>query len=108
MKRYEGLPLVHQPGERWLYDTGSQILGVLIARVSGKTLGAFLGERIFEPLGMKDTGFSVPEAEARSARDLLLDRWRDRRAPRLRRRARRPLRVPGVRIRLGRAGLHGR
>ena len=63
MKRYGGLPLVHQPGERWLYDTGSQILGVLIARVSGKTLGAFLGERIFEPLGMKDTGFSVPEAE---------------------------------------------
>ena len=63
MKRYEGLPLVHQPGERWLYDTGSQILGVLIARVSGKTLGAFLGERIFEPLGMKDTGFSVPEAK---------------------------------------------
>ena len=41
MKRYEGLPLVHQPGERWLYDTGSQILGVLIARVSGKALGAF-------------------------------------------------------------------
>ncbi len=63
MKRYGGLPLVHQPGERWLYDTGSQILGVLIARVSGKTLGAFLGERIFEPLGMKDTGFSVPEAK---------------------------------------------
>jgi CubicO group peptidase (beta-lactamase class C family) len=63
MKRYGGLPLVHQPGERWLYDTGSHILGVLIARTSGKTLGAFLGERIFEPLGMKDTGFSVPEAK---------------------------------------------
>jgi CubicO group peptidase (beta-lactamase class C family) len=63
MKRYGGLPLVHQPGERWLYDTGSDILGVLIARASGMTLGSFLSERIFEPLGMEDTGFSVPEAE---------------------------------------------
>lgn len=63
MRRYGSLPLVHQPGERWLYDTGSHILGVLIARASGKTLGAFLGERIFEPLGMKDSGFSVPEAK---------------------------------------------
>ena len=39
MRRYGSLPLVHQPGERWLYDTGSHILGVLIARASGKTLG---------------------------------------------------------------------
>jgi CubicO group peptidase (beta-lactamase class C family) len=61
MQRYGSLPLVHQPGERWLYDTGSHILGVLIARVSGKSLGDVLRERIFEPLGMKDTGFSVPE-----------------------------------------------
>jgi CubicO group peptidase (beta-lactamase class C family) len=60
MKRYGALPLIHQPGERWLYDTGSQILGVLLSRVEGKTLGAVLRERIFEPLGMKDTGFSVP------------------------------------------------
>ena len=42
MKRYGSLPLVHQPGEQWLYNTGSDILGVLIARVTGKTLGAFL------------------------------------------------------------------
>ncbi len=61
MKRYGSLPLVYQPGERWLYDTGSHILGVLIARVCGKSLGDVLRERIFEPLGMKDTGFSVPE-----------------------------------------------
>lgn len=63
MKRYGSLPLLHQPGEKWLYNSGSDILGVLIARASGKTLGAFLRERIFEPLGMKDTGFSVPEAK---------------------------------------------
>ena len=41
----------------------AEILGVLIARVSGKSLGAFLKERIFEPLGMRDTGFRVPEAK---------------------------------------------
>jgi CubicO group peptidase (beta-lactamase class C family) len=52
---------LHQPGERWLYNSGSDILGVLIARASGQTLGAFLNERIFVPIGMKDTGFNVPE-----------------------------------------------
>jgi CubicO group peptidase (beta-lactamase class C family) len=60
MKAYGSLPLAHQPGEGWLYNSGSDILGVLIARVSGTSLGAFLRERIFAPLGMKDTGFSLP------------------------------------------------
>ena len=60
MRRLGSLPLAFQPGERWLYHMGSEIVGVLIARVSGKTLEAFLRERIFEPLGMKDTAFSVP------------------------------------------------
>jgi CubicO group peptidase (beta-lactamase class C family) len=54
--------LMHQPGERWMYNTGSDVLGVLITRASGRPLEAFLHERIFEPLGMKDTGFSVPES----------------------------------------------
>ncbi len=63
MKRLGGLPLAHQPGERWLYHMGAEILGVLVARVSGKSLGRFLHERIFEPLGMTDTGFQVPEAK---------------------------------------------
>jgi CubicO group peptidase (beta-lactamase class C family) len=63
MKRLGNLPLAHQPGERWLYHMSAEILGVLIARVSGKSLGAFLHERIFEPLGMTDTGFQVPEAK---------------------------------------------
>jgi CubicO group peptidase (beta-lactamase class C family) len=63
MKRLGSLPLAHQPGERWLYHMGSEILGVLIARVSGKSLSAFFRERIFEPLGMTDTGFYVPEAK---------------------------------------------
>ena len=60
MKRLGSLPLVHQPGERWLYHTGSDVLGVLIARASGQSLGAFLHEHLFEPLGMRDTGFQVP------------------------------------------------
>jgi CubicO group peptidase (beta-lactamase class C family) len=54
------IPLLHQPGEAWLYNTCSDILGVLIARVSGRPLPEFLAERLFEPLGMVDTGFEVP------------------------------------------------
>ena len=54
------IPLLYQPGEAWLYNTCSDITGVLIARVSGRPLPAFLAERLFEPLGMVDTGFGVP------------------------------------------------
>ncbi len=53
------LPLMYQPGEQWLYDTGARVLGVLIERAAEKPLEAFLRERIFGPLGMDDTGFSV-------------------------------------------------
>jgi len=60
MHRLGTLPLMSQPGEMWIYNTGSDALGVLIARASGKPLEVFLRERIFEPLGMKDTSFSVP------------------------------------------------
>jgi CubicO group peptidase (beta-lactamase class C family) len=54
------IPLLHQPGDAWLYNTCSDILGVLIARVSGRPLQDFLTERVFEPLRMVDTGFEVP------------------------------------------------
>jgi CubicO group peptidase (beta-lactamase class C family) len=60
LRRLGTLPLMVQPGERWLYNTGSYVLGVLIARASGQSLETFMHERIFEPLGMKDTAFSVP------------------------------------------------
>lgn len=63
MRRLAELPLVHQPGETWMYNTGSDVLGVLISRVSGQPFEVFLRERIFEPLGMKDTGFSVPKGK---------------------------------------------
>ncbi len=62
LRRLGQLPLMHQPGEYWMYNTGADVLGVLLARASGQPLETFLRERIFEPLGMKDTGFSVPEA----------------------------------------------
>jgi CubicO group peptidase (beta-lactamase class C family) len=60
IRRLGTLPLMHQPGEKWMYHTGSDVLGVLIARASGQALETFLRERLFAPLGMKDTGFSVP------------------------------------------------
>lgn len=60
MKSLGELPLVHQPGEGWLYHTGMEVAGVLVSRASGRSLGAFLKERIFDPLGMKDTAFFVP------------------------------------------------
>ncbi len=63
LRRLATLPLMHQPGERWMYHTGSYVLGVLIARASGQTLENFLRDRILEPLGMKDTSFSVPDAK---------------------------------------------
>ncbi|MGH3191894.1 MAG: serine hydrolase domain-containing protein [Streptosporangiaceae bacterium] len=63
MRRIGELPLMYQPGERWLYNTGSDVLGVLIARASGRSFPDFLAERIFGPLGMTDTGFCVRPSE---------------------------------------------
>jgi CubicO group peptidase (beta-lactamase class C family) len=51
------LPLLAQPGERWLYNTGASVLGVLAARASGMPYPEFLRSRLFEPLGMRDTAF---------------------------------------------------
>jgi CubicO group peptidase (beta-lactamase class C family) len=64
LARLAEIPLIAQPGEKWLYNTGSDILGVLIARATGQPLEKFLNERIFTPLGMQDTAFSVKEANA--------------------------------------------
>jgi CubicO group peptidase (beta-lactamase class C family) len=60
IRRLGTVPLLHQPGAGWMYHTGSDVLGVLVARAAGQPFEAFLRERIFEPLGMTDTGFSVP------------------------------------------------
>jgi CubicO group peptidase (beta-lactamase class C family) len=58
--RFATLPLIAQPGERWLYNTGAQVLGVLIERAAGIPLEQFLAAGLFEPLGMADTSFSWP------------------------------------------------
>jgi CubicO group peptidase (beta-lactamase class C family) len=62
LRRLSGLPLMYQPGERWMYNTGSDVLGVLLSRVAGQSLERFLQERLFAPLAMKDTSFWVPES----------------------------------------------
>jgi CubicO group peptidase (beta-lactamase class C family) len=60
LRRLGELPLVHQPGEVWLYHTGLAVTGILVQRASGQPFAEFLRRRLFEPLGMDDTGFHVP------------------------------------------------
>ncbi|HWD08402.1 MAG TPA: serine hydrolase domain-containing protein [Actinomycetota bacterium] len=55
--RFASLPLLFQPGERWCYNTGAQVLGVLLARAAGVPLDELLRTRLFEPLGMSGTAF---------------------------------------------------
>ena len=54
------LPWMAQPGEQWMYHVSMDVLGALVTRVSGQSLGAFMRQRIFEPLGTRDTAFHVP------------------------------------------------
>ena len=54
------LPLAFEPGERWMYGFSIDVLGAVVEVLTGKTLGEYLRENIFDPLGMKDTGFFVP------------------------------------------------
>src|SRR5438128_3158805 len=65
LSRFATLPLMYQPGERWQYNTGSLVLSVLVARASRQRLADLFRTRIFEPLGMKDTGFSISAAQSR-------------------------------------------
>lgn len=63
-----GLPLAHEPGEGWTYNTGYDIVGVLLARAAGRSLGRVLADTLLEPLGMVDTGFRLrPEQVPRTA-----------------------------------------
>lgn len=61
LRRLGSLPRAHQPGRGWLYNHGSDLAGILISRVTGEPLGHFMEERIFAPLGMRDTAFFVPD-----------------------------------------------
>jgi len=57
------LPLLAQPGNRWMYNTGAQVLGVLAARAAGQPFSDVLATRIFQPLGMRDTGFWTADTQ---------------------------------------------
>ena len=57
------LPLMAQPGERWMYNTGAMVLGVLLARAAGQPVGEVMRSRLFEPLGMRDTAFWTAQTE---------------------------------------------
>jgi CubicO group peptidase (beta-lactamase class C family) len=57
------LPLLYQPGEKWVYSVSVDIQGYLVQKLSGKSFPDFLRERMFTPLGMNDTGFLVPESK---------------------------------------------
>ncbi|MBC7436765.1 MAG: beta-lactamase family protein [Bdellovibrionales bacterium] len=59
-RKLAALPLARQPGAVWQYSRSTDVLGAVVEVCSGQTLGAFLEERIFGPLGMRDTAFSVP------------------------------------------------
>src|SRR3954447_20609293 len=68
IKRLAQIPLAYEPGTRWEYGVSTDVLGVLVERVSGKRLDQFMDEVIFKPLKMKDTSFQVtPEQRSRLA-----------------------------------------
>ena len=58
-----GIPLLFSPGTRWSYSVASDVIGRLVEVISGETLDAYFARRIFEPLGMVDTAFAVPEGD---------------------------------------------
>lgn len=64
LARLGSVPLLHQPGEGFLYHTAFDVLGVLLARAHGGTLGDLLSERVLEPLAMNDTGFWANDVQA--------------------------------------------
>jgi len=61
VQKLDGIPLKYQPGTRWQYGRSTDVLGHLVEVVSGKSLDVFLKEKIFIPLKMTDTDYSVPE-----------------------------------------------
>ena len=61
VERLGGIPLLFEPGTRWNYGLSADVLGAIVEKVSGMRYGEFLKTRIFEPLGMKDTAFYVPQ-----------------------------------------------
>jgi CubicO group peptidase (beta-lactamase class C family) len=58
-----GMPLAFQPGTSWRYSVSLDVLGALVEVIAGASLADFMASRIFDPLGMDDTGFTVPDAK---------------------------------------------
>jgi CubicO group peptidase (beta-lactamase class C family) len=74
LSKVQSWPLLYQPATAWVYSVSVDVLGLLIERVSGQPLGGFLKDRVFQPLGMVDTGFVVPPGKVeRYARALPRD-----------------------------------
>jgi CubicO group peptidase (beta-lactamase class C family) len=63
MEKLGKVPLRYQPGERWMYSLSTDVCGALVEKISGKRFDEYLKETIFEPLGMKDTAFTVPDSQ---------------------------------------------
>ena len=63
LRRIAGVPLMYEPGTAWSYSAASDLQGIIVERMTGERLGDFMKRRIFDPLGMVDTGFSVTEAQ---------------------------------------------
>lgn len=61
VERLSALPLIHQPGSRWHYGVSTDVLGLLVERISGQRFDVFLQQRILEPLAMPDTSFELDE-----------------------------------------------
>ncbi|WP_433369836.1 serine hydrolase domain-containing protein [Actinoplanes sp. CA-142083] len=64
VRRFGSLPLIHQPGEKWMYNVGTLVLGALLARADDRPLAEILHDRVFAPLGMTQTGFWLPADRA--------------------------------------------
>src|SRR5215204_2856263 len=99
-KRLAQIPLAYEPGTRWAYSVSSDVLGVLVARVSGKRLDQYLDELVFKPLNMKDTSFQASSEQLPRLADALdsdpqkINLWKGARVEA----------DPGKRYRLGGAG----
>lgn len=63
VQKLSKLPLIHQPGQGWRYGEGPEVLGCLVELISGMSIGDFFKQRIFDPLGMADTGYEIPAGQ---------------------------------------------
>jgi CubicO group peptidase (beta-lactamase class C family) len=102
---FAGFPLLFQPGSAWNYSVSTDVLGRIVEVASGQTLDVFMKERIFEPLGMPDTGFFVPEKEADRLAELYVPDPLTRRPTLIPTRRENVTRTPSMLM--GGAGLYG-